>query len=75
MELHGTGLRADHRVQVLRGRQAASGIRVTRQQPLGPLVTRVTLLIEEDAPLGDYSIVVVDGEGAHSNALSLEVVL
>jgi hypothetical protein len=60
---------------VLRGNKPASGIRITRRDPVNPSVARVTILIEEDAPLGVYLIQVTDTQGAHSNALSLEVVL
>jgi hypothetical protein len=75
LEIRGTGLRPDHRVLVLRGNKPASGIRVTRQEPVKPSVARVTLLIEEDAPLGVYVIELTDAQGARSNALNLEVVL
>ncbi len=75
LEIRGSGLRPDHRVVVLRGNKPASGIRITRRDPVSPSVARVTILIEEDAPLGVYLIQVTDAQGAHSNALSLEVVL
>ena len=60
---------------VLRGSQAAAAIRITRQQYVDGKLLRATLLVDEDAPLGVYSVVLVDAGGVSSNALTLEVVL
>ena len=60
---------------MLRGLQEASGLHVVRQEPLRPNGLRITLLVDEDAPLGLYSIVLADAEGRLTNSLPLEVVL
>jgi serine/threonine-protein kinase len=75
VEVRGTGLRPDLRARVLRGLQEASGLHVVRQEPLRPNGLRITLLVDEDAPLGLYSIVLADAEGRLTNSLPLEVVL
>jgi serine/threonine-protein kinase len=75
VQVRGTGLRPDLRARVLRGLQEASGLHVVRQEPLGPIGLRITLLVDEDAPLGLYSIVLADAEGRLTNSLPLEVVL
>ena len=75
VDLRGTGLRPDLRARVLRGLQEASGLHVVRQEPLGAAGFRITLLVDEDAPLGLYSVVLADPEGRLTNSLPLEVVL
>jgi serine/threonine-protein kinase len=75
LEVRGTGLRREHRARVLRGLQDASGIHVTRQAFVDATRARVTLLVDEDAPIGIYSLALVDPEGRFSNSLSLEVIL
>jgi serine/threonine-protein kinase len=74
-ELHGSGFRAEHRGRALRGRQQAHGIRVVRQQILGPEHARITVLVDEDAPIGLFSLALVDAEGRASNSVSFEVIL
>lgn len=75
VELRGTGLQPQHQARVLRGRQDASGIHVTRQAFVDATRARVTLLVDEDAPIGIYSLALVDPDGRFSNSLSLEVIL
>jgi hypothetical protein len=59
----------------LRGRKAASGLYVLKKQAVGSNLLRLSILVDEDVPLGAYAIVVVDAQGTPSNSVSLEVVL
>jgi len=74
LEVRGKGLRADHRPKVLRRRQDAEGIRVLRYQLVDEVRMLVTVLVDEDVPLGTYSVALVDADGHLTNSLSLEVI-
>jgi hypothetical protein len=75
LELRGTGLRPGLRARVLRGRQDANGIAVTRQEWVDAGLLRVTVLVDEDVPLGGYAVLLVDAAGRATGSLALEVVL
>lgn len=60
-------------VQFRRGGKNTSQIRVLRSKRTGPGELELSLLPEEDAPIGTYSLVLVDSSGAITNALSFEV--
>jgi len=75
VELEGASLHPQQKARVLRGREDATAIRVTHQAFLGPTSVRLTLLVDEDAPIGIYSVVLVDAAGGFTNSLTLEVIL
>ncbi len=75
LQLRGSHLRSEQHVQVRQGSQPATGIRVARLEVKSSLIAEVTLVIDEDVPLGRYSVVMIDANGAVSNPLDLEVVL
>ncbi len=75
LEIHGSGLRIDHRVRVMRGQREAQGIHVVREEIVDHALVRVTLLVDEDVPPGLYSVVLVDAQARTTNSLSLEVTL
>jgi hypothetical protein len=63
------------RVEIRRGRQPARGLQVLRVAASSPGELRVTVLLDEDAALGTYTLVVIDASGRVSNGLSFEVTL
>jgi hypothetical protein len=75
LELRGSALRPDHRARVLRGRRDATGIAVVRQEVVSPTLVSVVVLVDEDAPLGSYSIALLDGDGHMTNSVGFEVIL
>lgn len=60
-------------VQLRRGGKIATQIRVLRSKRTGPGELEISLLPEEDAPIGTYSLVLVSPSGMVTNALSFEV--
>ena len=72
LEVRGSGLRPDHRAQVLKGRELAAGINVSQRYVDQGLV-RLILEIGEAAAPGPYLVLLVDGSGQSTNALRLEV--
>ncbi len=75
LDLRGSGFRKGHQARILRGRQAVAGLRIVRQEVVETTVLRLTILVDEDVPLGTYAIVVVDAQGTPSNSVSFEVIL
>jgi serine/threonine-protein kinase len=75
LDLRGSGFRKGHQARVLRGRQAVASLRIVRQETVRTTLLRLTILVDEDVPLGTYAIVVVDAEGTPSNSVSFEVIL
>jgi hypothetical protein len=62
-------------VEVRRGRAGGARVQVLRVVAAAPGELRVTLLLDEDAALGSYTLVVIDARGKASNGLSFEVSL
>ena len=60
-------------VQFRRGGKSTSQIRVLRSKRTGATDLELSVLPEEDAPIGTYALVLVDASGKITNALSLEV--
>ena len=73
VHLRGEPFTDDWSVQFRRGGKNTSQIRVLRSKRTGPGELELSLLPEEDAPIGTYSLVLVDSSGAITNALSFEV--
>lgn len=73
VDVRGSGLRADHRAQVLRGGGLAPGIVVAGQRYVDAGLVRLILEIGEAAVPGTYQVLLVDGGGQATNARPLEV--
>src|SRR5262249_18737308 len=73
LDLHGDNLRADHRAEVLGGREAAKGISGGAYRLVSPSLLQVVILVEEGAAPGPYTISLADAQGAATNPLRFEV--
>ena len=60
-------------VQLRRGGKVTNQVRVLRSKRTGPGGLEISLLPDDDAPIGTYTPVLVDAAGASTNALSFEV--
>ena len=75
VRIRGERLAGFSRVELRRAGRIARGVQVLRVVATGPGELRVTLLVDEDAALGSYTLVVIDATGRDSNGLSIEVAL
>ena len=73
VHLRGEPFTDDWSVQFRRGGKIARQIRVLRSRRIGPGELELSLLAEEDTPLGTYSLILVNASGASTNAISFEV--
>jgi hypothetical protein len=73
IDIRGRGLRPDHQVRFLRGRDAAAGIHVTRQRWVDATLFQALVQVDDNAPAGSYALILVDGEGHSSNVLNVRV--
>jgi hypothetical protein len=73
VDVRGTGIRRDHRVILLRGKEVAAGISVAAQKLDNPTLLKVMLLVDGAAEPGSYTIALVDPQGEVTNALRLEL--
>ncbi len=73
LDVRGSGLRPDHRAQVLRGGALAPGIVVAGQRCVDPGLVRLILDIGDAAVPGTYQVLLVDASGQATNARPLEV--
>jgi hypothetical protein len=73
LDLHGAGLRAEHRAVVFRGRDASAELRVMRQRLVSPTLVQIVIAVDAAAPSGSYTLAVTDSEGHMSNSLRLDV--
>jgi hypothetical protein len=76
LDVHGSGLRADHRAKVvpLRKREAAAGFTVTRYQLRSEGLLLVFVQVDGAVRPGKYALSLVDSAGAETNAFTIEVV-
>jgi hypothetical protein len=72
-DLHGAGLQTGLSAVVMKGHDVASGIVVTKQVVVSPLLMRVVVRVDPAAPAGAYTLVLVDSRGQATNAVSLKV--
>jgi serine/threonine protein kinase len=72
-DLHGTGIRADHRPMVLKGSSAVTGVTVVQQKLVSSKLLRMLVNVDGSVAPGNYSIVLVDATGKSSNAVSFEI--
>ena len=73
MHLRGETIPEGWSVQLRRGGKLTTQVRVLRSKRSGPGVLELSLLPDDDAPIGTYTLVLVDASGASTNALSFEV--
>ena len=72
-DLHGAGLQAGLSAVIMKGRDVASGIVVTKQVVVSPSLMRVVVRVDPAATAGSYTLVLVDSRGQATNAVSLKV--
>ncbi|MBN2371989.1 MAG: hypothetical protein JXO72_16025 [Vicinamibacteria bacterium] len=72
-DLHGAGIRADHRPMVLKGGAAVAGVAIVQKKLVSPKLLRILVNVEGSVVPGGYSIVLVDEAGKSSNAVAFEI--
>jgi serine/threonine protein kinase len=74
LDVHGTGLKADHRARFSRPKEAtASGINISRVRYVNTTLVQVLLQVDPGASAGPCSLILVDAQGQETNPLGLEV--
>lgn len=75
LDVHGSGLRPDHRALVMRakGREPAEGFTVTRQKFVSGSLMLVFLQLADGVSPGKYAFALLDPQGSLTNSLMLEV--
>jgi hypothetical protein len=73
VDLHGLGFRAEHRIRIWKGRDAAPGFTVVRQRRVSDTLIQAVVQVDAGVAAGPYSLVVVDAGGGVSNLLPVEV--
>jgi serine/threonine-protein kinase len=76
LDVHGSGLRAEHRARIvpLRKREVAAGFNVTRYQLRNPELLLVFVQVDAAVRPGKYALSLQDASGAETNAFAIEVV-
>lgn len=76
LDVHGSGLRADHRAKIvpLHKAEPVAGFMVTRYQVRGPELLLVFVQVDASVKAGKYALSLVDASGAETNAFTIEVV-
>jgi hypothetical protein len=73
LDVHGVGLRPDHKAIVFKGHDVAAGFSIMRQRLVGPTLLQVLLTVDDAVPAGAYALALTDGEGKVTNAVRFEV--
>ncbi len=73
LDVHGSGLRADHQAVVFKGKEIAPGISVVRQRLVNSGLVQVVLLVDASASPGTYTIAFTDPRGNSTNPLRFDV--
>jgi len=73
VDVHGLGLRSDHQIRILKGRDAASGFTIVRQRRVNDTLIQAVIQVDPGAAAGAYTLVVFDARGGVSNLLPIEV--
>jgi hypothetical protein len=76
LDVHGSGLRSDHRARIvpLRKREAAAGFTVTRYQLRGAELLLVFVQVDASVRPGKYGLSLQDASGAETNTFAIEIV-
>jgi hypothetical protein len=72
-DLHGTGMQAGLNAVIMRGRDVATGVVVTKQAIVNPSLMRVVVRVDAAVAPGAYSLILVDSRGQATNAVPLKV--
>jgi hypothetical protein len=72
-DVHGSGLRADHRAAFLKGREVAVGISVVKQKIVSEARIQLLIRVDPDAQPGSYAVGLVDAEGKATNTVSFTI--
>ena len=72
-DVHGSGLQAGLSAVIMKGRDVAPGIVVTKQVVVNPSLMRIVVRVDPAAAAGNYSLVLVDTRGQATNAVALKV--
>jgi hypothetical protein len=74
VDVHGTGLRADHTPRFARLKEGgATGISVTKVRFVNGGLLQILLQVDAGAPTGAFTVVLVDGQGQETNPLAMEI--
>jgi serine/threonine-protein kinase len=73
LDVHGSGLRPDHQTMILKGKDVARGIQLTRQRLVNGGLIQVVILVDAAATPGTYALILTDNQGNATNALRFEV--
>jgi len=73
LDVRGSGLRADHKAQLLRGHELAPGLSVAGQKYVNDGLVQVLLKVDATATPGSYLLLLVDAQGQTSNARPVDV--
>jgi hypothetical protein len=72
-DVHGSGLRTDHRAAFLKGREVAVGISVVKQKFVNDARIQLLIRVDPDAQPGSYAVGLVDAQGQASNTVAFQV--
>jgi hypothetical protein len=72
-DVHGSGLRADHRAAFLKGKEVAVGISVVKQKFVSGAHIQLLIRVDPDAQSGSYLVGLVDAQGQATNTVSFQV--
>jgi hypothetical protein len=73
LDLRGSGIRADQRAVVFRGKEIPTSVAVVRQRFVNAGLMQVGLQVDEAAVTGAYTLALTDSQGKTSNAIKFEV--
>jgi hypothetical protein len=72
-DVHGAGFQTGLSAVIMKGRDVAPGIAVTKQVVVNPTLMRVVVRVDPAAAPGTYSLMLVDSRGQATNPVSLKV--
>jgi serine/threonine protein kinase len=72
-DLHGSGLQTGLSAVIMKGRDVAAGIVVTKQVVVNPTLMRVVVRVDPATAPGSYTLVLVDSRGQATNSVSVKV--
>jgi hypothetical protein len=72
-DLHGAGLQAGLSAVIMKGRDVAAGIVVTKQVVVSPVLMRIVVRVDASVAAGSFTLVLVDSRGQATNPVSIKV--
>jgi hypothetical protein len=73
VDVHGVGIRTEHQVRTMHGKEAARGIEVVRQRYVNATLIQVLLKVDAAAQAGAYTLFLVDAAGQSTNTRPFEL--